>query len=366
MQDNLIPSDLDNPIAVVTISGDEGSGKSYAMKYISDKLKSKDINVLKVEEDTTPLFDDKTRSYDAFCKLPASVREERSRLILNERRRNEIQALKSCFIFGKGKPNVIIIDRPWWDSMYYSLRRTEDCKGEEFSVFKLMESLYMEGPSVYYPPTLNLNIHLSPLSDKLLKSVSKQDTTERSSLATKSSFNARVKRMANYVDYTLFYIMMNSSTVYAGHYVQSPVYFFETTLKEVRAHSDIDEVGAIGDDSFISQLPEYLEGLKALKALTLALDDKTEISFSDVDKVKEILWPIYEKILFVSSFESRNLKLDQCTSQLMSYIDNRIKEQSLISLSSKEDTKEVDAAKSWPKDAPVVGMGSTAKKLVIN
>ena len=192
------------PQLLVILSGEEGSGKSYALKFFADKLTKKGLNVVTIPEDTTPFYGDGVKTYDQFCKLPPDERRAKSFEVLKRRVKLEEEFLFSDK-YPDDKTTCIILDRPWWDTFYYSLRRSVENGQEELGPFDLLAMLYLSGFNLTYPEhCLTIVYNFLPLAPKFLTTMEDDSKHLRPKRVTKDSCAEQLHRLKWYVNYNIF------------------------------------------------------------------------------------------------------------------------------------------------------------------
>jgi hypothetical protein len=194
------------------LSGEEFSGKSYAVNYFAEALSKQGVNVVKVPEDTSPFFVDGTKTFDDFLKLPAAIRRSRSFEVFQKRIQLENEYLYSDK-YPDNQVTCVLLDRPWWDTFYYSLRRSIDgyTGGEqELSAFDIMSLLHLSGFRLAYPEhCMTIVYNMLPLSPKFVTENEQSNCWKRPSRVLMDTPKERLHRLKWFANYNTFLYMFS-------------------------------------------------------------------------------------------------------------------------------------------------------------
>lgn len=293
-----MPNSLDlitnRPVIILYVCGEEASGKTYSINLLAEKFKKVNLETVVIDEDTTAFFDKDVKTYDEFCLLGPKERYARTTKVVG-RNIEELQKVSKIALSPKvTEPILVLIDRPWWDGFYYSIKRSENNRRakQELSFFDAMSFIACEDIPILPKGCVYCSfIFLNPLKSVLLKSDKK-----RPAKCVDSKFEiARAEEFVNYLSFAIASLGTHLLSNPSG-YESLPLlsYIFESFLtKEAAILRPVEPL-------ILNSIGGYQESLKVLKFLLSCIKNYA--------KNKKLREPFEECLLemFTNSFECRN------------------------------------------------------------
>jgi hypothetical protein len=345
----------------------EGSGGSTTVDRLAQDLRLAGHAVEVVREDLTPFFNARTQTYADFCKLPASDRRAASLAVLDTRIMMERMILAPDLTISteetpSTKLKIVIIDRPWWDAMYYMLRRSAELPGVEGDMFDVIHKVHINKELVTYPePGLVLMCGLNPLHPDLLKEDAEDSVRKkmRDSHVYKKGFKEQLLRLKQYVNYWLFFIYMMEES-YNNDAIPSASTFLLERPTLVLPEEIMSNLFPNKEVMFKikNEILEYMKSknmteefswktatisstLVLLKEIVTLLEASSKITTISQKEAAHILDAVIEQVV-ITSLEERDQNIMMIEAMIEAISIKKKKAQELILLEVANDTSKLD------------------------